>query len=267
VLGAEEGEFSTLQLDFSPLGNSVAWPQVFEEHLHALPPVSLCSLLSPVSKSPRHGHAGRNLRCSNIMTRSTTANSMRLDNPPSTPTEIAPQGHSRTANTQPSTPPPSPPITCPRKGIDYIQFSGSGTDCDNYCCSGILHPLPPQHGIPGWQRLSMMKFTALQPSISSDGSSSSPSSGSATTSSSSTASSPTSTEVLESEGAITDFFGTSEDDYDIEIDEQTWAYEGIVLPGGAMILGRWWSPLDDEHRRCTGPFIFWNVPDEEQSSS
>lgn len=39
-----------------------------------------------------------------------------------------------------------------------------------------------------------------------------------------------------------------------------WAYEGIVLPGRQMILGRWWSPLhsggDDD---ICGPFIFWNV--------
>ena len=41
-----------------------------------------------------------------------------------------------------------------------------------------------------------------------------------------------------------------------------WAYEGVVLPGGMMILGRWWSPMDDDERReCMGPFIFWNVAD------
>lgn len=31
-----------------------------------------------------------------------------------------------------------------------------------------------------------------------------------------------------------------------------WAYEGIVLPGGQIILGRWWSPDDDirDHEVC-----------------
>jgi len=67
-----------------------------------------------------------------------------------------------------------------------------------------------------------------------------------------------------------------------------WAYEGIVLPGGMAILGRWWLPhpsdLDDRQRReemgnevsqaekerrwtartCTGPFMFWNVPEEKE---
>lgn len=25
--------------------------------------------------------------------------------------------------------------------------------------------------------------------------------------------------------------------------ESLWAYEGIVLPGGNVIVGRWWSPV------------------------
>lgn len=43
-----------------------------------------------------------------------------------------------------------------------------------------------------------------------------------------------------------------------------WAYEGVVLPGGMIMLGRWWSPMDDNRadRLSIGPFIFWNVPDE-----
>jgi hypothetical protein len=33
-----------------------------------------------------------------------------------------------------------------------------------------------------------------------------------------------------------------------EIDmEALWAYEGVVLPGGRIILGRWWSPDDGEN--------------------
>lgn len=56
-----------------------------------------------------------------------------------------------------------------------------------------------------------------------------------------------------------------------------WAYEGIVLPGGMIIIGRWWHPVPGEpqdvsvyHDHCcihvltidqeyTGPFILWNV--------
>ena len=44
-------------------------------------------------------------------------------------------------------------------------------------------------------------------------------------------------------------------------DSQVWAYEGCVLPGGSIIVGRWWDPRDDiTDDSCTsGPFIWWNV--------
>ena len=49
-------------------------------------------------------------------------------------------------------------------------------------------------------------------------------------------------------------------DDDAELNPGCWAYEGVVLPGGMIILGRWWSPMDDSgEKRCMGPFIFWNV--------
>ena len=49
-------------------------------------------------------------------------------------------------------------------------------------------------------------------------------------------------------------------DDDAEINAGCWAYEGVVLPGGMIMLGRWWSPMDDTGlKKCTGPFIFWNV--------
>ncbi|PBP22045.1 hypothetical protein BUE80_DR007040 [Diplocarpon rosae] len=42
---------------------------------------------------------------------------------------------------------------------------------------------------------------------------------------------------------------------------QVWAYEGIVLPGGRIIVGRWWSARDDPNNIGTtsGPFMWWNV--------
>ena len=54
-------------------------------------------------------------------------------------------------------------------------------------------------------------------------------------------------------------FGGGDDE--AELDADCWAYEGVVLPGGMIMLGRWWSPLD-ETRRCMGPFVFWNVDKE-----
>lgn len=44
-----------------------------------------------------------------------------------------------------------------------------------------------------------------------------------------------------------------------------WAYEGCVLPGGQVILGRWWAPSDDpanDGSAYSGPFIFWCIGDD-----
>lgn len=40
-----------------------------------------------------------------------------------------------------------------------------------------------------------------------------------------------------------------------------WAYEGVILPGGKMIIGRWWAadPAKGPENQYSGPFILWNV--------
>jgi hypothetical protein len=40
-----------------------------------------------------------------------------------------------------------------------------------------------------------------------------------------------------------------------------WAYEGVVLPGDQIIVGRWWSPEPDRNlsKIYSGPFILWNT--------
>jgi hypothetical protein len=42
---------------------------------------------------------------------------------------------------------------------------------------------------------------------------------------------------------------------------ETWGYEGCVLPGGRIIVGRWWEAnVDiDSPDLYSGPFMFWNV--------
>jgi hypothetical protein len=76
---------------------------------------------------------------------------------------------------------------------------------------GRIHGLPEQQGIPGFQRISLIKFFPL------DG------------------------------------------EYD---PGQVWAYEGCVLPGGRIIVGRWWDLTADPRNPVGifgGPFIWWNV--------
>lgn len=40
-----------------------------------------------------------------------------------------------------------------------------------------------------------------------------------------------------------------------------WAYEGVMLPGGKVLIGRWWSPDDNAgtYDEYSGPSIMWRV--------
>ncbi|KAK0823355.1 hypothetical protein LTR73_008597 [Friedmanniomyces endolithicus] len=93
-----------------------------------------------------------------------------------------------------------------------FQFTGEGHDvAEDFCAQGWLNALPAQHGVPAWQRMTMMKYY----------------------------------EDLVTGGV----------DYD-----SLWAYEGVVLPGGQIMLGRWWSPSDGVgSEQYSGPFILWCV--------
>ena len=82
-----------------------------------------------------------------------------------------------------------------------------------FYATGYTYPLPPQHNVPGWQRIVMMKY----------------------------------------------FLDDGDDgNYD---EDALWAYEGVILPGGQLIVGRWWAPEDDVSQNdiYCGPFIFWNI--------
>jgi hypothetical protein len=93
-----------------------------------------------------------------------------------------------------------------------VHFDGHGTDyAEDFHMEGWLNPLPAQSGVPGWQRVTMMKY------------------------------------FKEKYGAI-----------DMEA---LWAYEGIMLPGGKIMIGRWWCPTDGTGPQMySGPFVLWNVP-------
>lgn len=42
---------------------------------------------------------------------------------------------------------------------------------------------------------------------------------------------------------------------------QVWAFEGCVLPGARIVLGRWWDSgtQPDDINAMGGPFLWWNV--------
>lgn len=110
---------------------------------------------------------------------------------------------------------------------DFAPFIGTGVDDRPFRCSGILHAMPKVTGIPDWQRITFMKyFFSVKP-------------------------------VSPTDPFYPPF-------YDIHEDSPHWAYEGVVLPGGHIMFGRWWNAMEPlEESECTGPFIFWNAPDKE----
>ncbi|KAL9131244.1 MAG: hypothetical protein Q9217_000786 [Psora testacea] len=259
--------FQKLELDFSATANNVLWPAAFEEHLHALPLSSLCRQLEQSSiqkKKPtsprRSGRGSQNHH-----------HHQRRLTPPSTSKDSF-QPSSSLAPSLESTRAPTPIISGPglQPRRDYLQFSGSGKDYGFFHCTGILHNLPPQSGIPAWQRVTMMKrfvengsTSALSPS------SSSPPSTTFSTTSSTSSPSTTPSGVSTPLSATETPFGYEEsgDDEHSVVDEHCWCYEGVALPGGKIILGRWWQPLEEgNEQRNMGPFIFWNVPDNEARS-
>ena len=61
-------------------------------------------------------------------------------------------------------PPPPPPKAKP--GVDYHPFSGTGVDGSRaFNCVGNVHAVLPVEGIPGWQRISMMKCYNGDPNL------------------------------------------------------------------------------------------------------
>ena len=252
--------FQTLELDFEPKANRFRWPKIFESHLNAMPNKSLCKEIDTFNKAkrsrdvhvPRLGHHNRR----NLHKGQPAQEPL---SPPGTPGVNRPDIQLPRPRANKPCSPTSP--TFPKRGVHYHQFSGSGNDAEHFDCSGILHPLPPQAEIPGWYRISMMKYfdPLTQPN------SMPPQTGSTWASVQSPPSEADAPDMpYEPAGAGYNVGDKYQIDDDAEINTGCWAYEGVVLPGGMIMLGRWWSPMDDTgSKRCMGPFIFWNVDKDE----
>ena len=158
----------------------------------------------------------------------------------------------------------------PKPGSHYQQFRGSGRDALDFSCHGIVHPLPPQNDFPGWQRITLMKRSD---EISTPGHK--PNIPGLDTSAFNVLSDTTFPNINSPNMAPA---------IDDEINRECWCYEGVILPGGKIILGRWvslnsfdsevspvnlidyqWSPFQDlEEMYLMGPFIYWEVGTDEE---
>lgn len=114
------------------------------------------------------------------------------------------------------------------KQLKYGIFFG--TFDDNHGASplniaGVVHPLPPQHAIPGWQRVTMVAYET-------------PESGTA------------------SKGYLDAGY------WDLSIYMR---FEGVSCPGANVMLGRYHigkkydDDDDDRQFKKRGPFIFWDA--------
>ncbi|KAI4164728.1 MAG: hypothetical protein LQ342_001703 [Letrouitia transgressa] len=109
-------------------------------------------------------------------------------------------------------------------GQKFQQFFGAVQYSfdETFVQTSIVHRLSPIHGIPGWKRITIVPLS-----------------------------------IKARQGSIAegvDLRSLANEDI-IQI------MQGVVLPGGKIILGRWWqheSDLKDAAR--SGPFILWNVP-------
>jgi hypothetical protein len=45
------------------------------------------------------------------------------------------------------------------------------------------------------------------------------------------------------------------DDFDSDDEDNLWAYEGVVLPGGRVILGRWWYASENVDFSVSGSHV------------
>jgi len=190
----------TLELHFPE--EAAQWPSIFEKHLTSL------------------GHPS----------------STYLDNVNMNAARKFARGKSRTRAQRRANEPASSATAGEEEPIDpraiSFQFTGKGVDAEDFYASGWLNPLPHQQGIPGWQRMSMMKFFVDQ--------------------------------EFESEEN-----GDGHGKFDMNtalglMDETSlWAYEGVVLPGGEIVVGRWWAPSAPQQGpsdECySGPFMFWCI--------
>lgn len=128
---------------------------------------------------------------------------------------------------------------------------------------GYLQPLPSQRGVPGWMRITMLKFKW-------------PVGRSATRNDvypqfMSKHSNKFFWSIMASDIAMDD---VPHDDGEARLQENTcWAYEGIVLPGGRFMAGRWWwiNPDDPNGMRRSdstqqsGPFMYWACAEDQST--
>ena len=207
-----------LSLTFTHLSGNVPWPEAFEKEIKAH--YSTVSTEQELNNSP-----GVSLPMPKPAGKASSPDFIRITTTPKSGAEPYPHPLPERSSTHNSAGEAIPPSAKAGKAEER-HFFGLG-ECEITSAplniAGIVHSLPPQCGVPGWQRFTMVAYET-------------PASGS------------------EHEG----FLDADEADLHPFL-----RYEGVVLPGDSIIVGRY--SMGDEYRNDDDPnqflqrgtFIYW----------
>ncbi|KAL8973768.1 MAG: hypothetical protein Q9197_001982 [Variospora fuerteventurae] len=207
-----------LNLDWMP--GKIPWPQAFEEQVHAFP-----DPLDDLAQVLDHKYKIRA-----VERRLSKKERRRMRSKATSPHRSGPDAYRASLPLRPTTIKGGEhaEVIPNAKKLEYRIFFGKfdefpGDQALNI--AGVVHPLPPQSGLPGWQRITMVTYET-------------PASG-------------------------TPGKGYLDADYvDLSVFMR---FEGVVCPGGNIMLGRYRvgekydTEIDYGQPKKRGPFIFWNT--------
>ncbi|KAI4214561.1 MAG: hypothetical protein LQ351_002978 [Letrouitia transgressa] len=109
-------------------------------------------------------------------------------------------------------------------GQKFQQFFGAVKHDSHraFVQTSVVHRLSPIHGIPGWKRITIVVL-----------------------------------ELAANHGRIAE----GVDLRSLANEDVSYIMQGVVLPGGKVILGQWWEHSTNlREAASSGPFMLWNVP-------
>jgi len=237
------------------------WPRTFEEHLVAKthPSLRRRAVVVAVASTPGPSSAAQPqpqpqtavVSCSTPVGASTSAAPQ-----PATAASVAGAGP---ASAAPSSSNATTAGSRQASGPAPLQFAAVGFDTTRFLAAGCVSALPRQLGIKGFQRFTMMKYFSRDDDDD-DGDDDDDEQD------------PSPTPWPSDVDPTAEAARCARDDMDVEADD-LWAYEGVVLPGGQVIVGRWWRPCEAAPLQgvgaarapaggeavYSGPFVFWCV--------
>ena len=201
-----------IELDFTSENNPSSLPDRFEKIIQAMPSKSLSAHINQTTRKENNERPKVAILKGLDEKAQTVLKSPGLSEIAPNPAALKSVDFIATGKNQEQkqvAPPTPSKDTPPQRGRDFLPFQGStdGRELDVF--QGVLHDLPDQSGMPGFQRVTFVSHDSF-----------------------------------------------SGDLADLEIPNYE-CHEGVVLPGGHMIIGRWFYEWYPGEAKMSGPFIMW----------